>query len=326
MGDTFPRIAAEEAYRATVRQRHSKWPDRASGRLEPMAKPALAPGFALPPGCAVFTIGSCFARNIEIALRDRGLRVPTLDLQLPESELMKGTGLRTGILNKYTPFSMLNEIELLDRDDDGARFLIEVGDDAWWDGQLHSHEPVTRERGLKRRGRIRRLYAEAIAESAVVIVTLGLIEAWWDEAEQLYLNDTVPRSVIDRHPGRFFFEVLPVEKVIDAVTRLVGALHARNPAQRMLLTVSPVPFQRSFSGADAITANSYSKATLRVAAEVATRAFAHVDYFPSYETVTLSDGALSWEDDLVHVRPAMIDYNVARMIEAYMPAAAEDAA
>jgi hypothetical protein len=323
MGSAFARISAEEAYRTTIRQKASKWPDRASGRLEPSAAPALLPGFTLEPGSAVFTIGSCFARNIEISLRDHGLRIPTLDLQFPNEELMKGTGLRTGILNKYTPFSMLNEIEQLARDDDGARFLVEAGEDRYWDGQLHSHEIVTRERGLQRRRRIRRLYSEAVAESAVVIVTLGLIEAWWDEAEQLYLNDTVPRSLVERHPGRFFFEVLPIDKTVDAVMRLVAGLHALNPAQKMLLTVSPVPFQRSFSGTDAIIANSYSKAALRVAAEAATRSFDHVDYFPSYETVTLSDPALSWEDDLVHVKPDMIELNVGRMIAAYMPDAGE---
>ena len=322
MGSAFTRTSAEEAYRTTIRQKASKWPDRASGRLAPMAKPALAPGFTLRPGSSAFTIGSCFARNIEIALRDKGMRIPTLDMQLPERELMKGTRLRTGILNKYTPFSMLNEIEQLARDDDGGRFLIETGEDAWWDGQLHSYETVTRERGLQRRRRIRRLYAEAIAECEVVIVTLGLIEAWWDEAEQLYLNEAVPRHLVDLYPGRFFFETLSVEKTVDAVQRLVAMLHALNPAQKMLLTVSPVPFQRSFSGGDAIVANSYSKAALRVAAEVATRGYDHVDYFPSYETVTLSDGALSWEEDLVHVRPDMIDYNVSRMLAAYMPDAA----
>jgi hypothetical protein len=37
--------------------------------------------------------------------------------------------------------------------------------------------------------------------------------------------------------------------------------------------------------------------------------------------VTLSDRALSWEDDLVHVRSDMIELNVERMIAAYMPEA-----
>lgn len=327
MAEGFGRLAAEDAYRATVRQPAAKWPQRGSTRVQPLAAPAVTPHFQIDRGASVFTIGSCFARNIEIALRDRGLRVPTLDLQLPPEELMKGTGLRTGILNKYTPFSMLNEIEQLDReDDDGGRFLIALGEDAWWDGQLHSHETVTRARGLQRRRRIRRLYADAIAQSALVIVTLGLVEAWWDEAEQVYLNDTVPKHVIDRYPGRFFFELLSPAKVEDAVMRMVVALHARNPTQRMLMTVSPVPLHRSFTGEDVLSANSYSKSALRVAAEMAVRRFDHVDYFPSFESVTLSDRAVAWGEDLAHVTPALIELNVARMIELYIPGAAEPAA
>jgi hypothetical protein len=320
MVEGFGRVPAEEAYRAT-RHAAAKWPFRDSPRVARIAQPTVSPGFAIAPDASVFTIGSCFARNIEIALRDRGLRVPTLGLQVPAEELMKGSGLRTGILNKYTPFSMLNEIEQLDGDDDGGRFLIDLGEGRWWDGQLHSHEAVTRERGLQRRRRIRRLYDEAIAESALVIVTLGLVEAWWDEAEQVYLNDTVPRQVIERHPGRFFFEVLSPDKVIEAVERLVALLHRRNPAQHMLMTVSPVPLHRSFTGGDVLSANNYSKSVLRVAAEMAARRFGHVDYFPSFESVTLSDRNIAWEEDLAHVMPELVDYNVTRMIETYIPAA-----
>lgn len=319
MDNGFARIAAEDAYRATIRQKASKWPDRSSARVEPVCMPAIAPSFTLPPGASVLTMGSCFARNIEIALRERGLRVPTLDFNVPQEELLAGSLLRTGILNKYTPFSMLNEIEAVREEDDGGRFLIEAAEGAWWDGQLHSHQTVTRERGLKRRRRLRELYARSIRESQVAIITLGLIEAWWDDREQVYLNDTAPRHIIDRHPGRFFFETLSIDKTVGAVLRLVELLHALNPAQTLLITVSPVPFIRSFSGNDALSANSYSKAALRVAAEIAARAHAHVDYYPSYESVTLSDRALAWEEDYIHVRPELIAANVERMLAAYMP-------
>lgn len=324
MESAFGRISAEEAYDRTLpRDAEARWPGRSDPRIEPFATPVLTPSFAIPPGASVFTLGSCFARSFEIALRDRGMRIPSLDLQFPQHELMRNTKLRTGILNKYTPFSMLNEIEQASRDDDGRRFLVRVGEDAWWDGQLHSHEPVTLERALQRRRRIRRLYSEAIAESPLAIVILGLVEAWWDEAEQLYLNETLPQHIAELHPGRFFFEILSVEKTIDAVMRLVGTLHDRNPAQKMLLIVSPSPLRRSFSGKDAFVGNSYSKAALRVAAEIATRSFDHVDYFPMYEAVTLSDRARTWKDDLVHVQDEMIDHNVARLLEAYMPAVAK---
>ncbi len=131
----FDRIAAEDAYRATLSTRASKWPDRAGGRIEPLCLPAIRPSFSIAPGATVLTIGSCFARHIETALAGHGLDIPTLAFRVPKSELWAGTGMITGILNKYTPFSMLNEVEATTRDDDGRRFLIESGDGLYWDGQ-----------------------------------------------------------------------------------------------------------------------------------------------------------------------------------------------
>lgn len=314
----FERVAAEEAYRITLRSPSSKWPDRASNRIEPVCLPVIAPRFSISPDASVFTIGSCFARHIELALDRRGLRVPTLNFRVPKSELWAGTGMVTGILNKYTPFSMLNEVEFLLDDGDGSRFLIETGDGRYWDGQLHTTEAVPLERALKRRQKVRDLYARAIAESEVVIITLGLTEAWWDEAAQVYLNDTAPKSLVDRYPGRFMFEALSIEKTTEAVMRLIATLRQLNELQNVLLTVSPVPFVRSFSGSDAITANAYSKACLRVAAEIATRQYEWVDYYPSFESVTHSDRSRAWEDDLVHVQLDMVEANVARMIETYV--------
>jgi len=314
----FDRIPAEAAYAATIGNRSTKWPDRSTGRIEPLCLPAIVPSFSIPRSASVFTIGSCFARHIEFALAEHGLTVPTLAFRVPREELWAGTGMITGILNKYTPFSMLNEIEFVLGDSDGSEFLIETGEDRYWDGQLHTTESVPLARALKRRGKIRDLYASAIRDSAVVIVTLGLIEAWWDEERQLYLNDTAPKHLVDRHPGRFFFEVLPIGKVIAAVRRLIELLHRLNPAQKVLLTVSPVPFVRSFAGKDAIIANSYSKSALRVAAEIVTREHDWVDYYPSYESVTSSERALAWEDDLVHVRQDMVRANVERMVQSYV--------
>lgn len=316
--DDGGRIPADAAYRTTMKTKSSKWPDRTSDRIEPLCLPAIKPGFTIDRDASVFTIGSCFARHIEMALADHGLSVPTLGFRVPRGELWAGTGMITGILNKYTPFSMLNEIEFVLGATDGSEFLIQTGDDAWWDGQLHTTESVPLARALKRRQKLRELYDGAIRQSSVVIITLGLIEAWWDDERQLYLNDTAPKALVDRHPGRFYFEVLPIEKVIAAVRRLIALLHDMNPAQKVLLTVSPVPFVRSFSGKDAVIANSFSKSSLRVAAEIVAGENDWVDYYPSFESVTHSDRALAWEDDLVHVRQDLVRANIQRMVRDYV--------
>ena len=67
--------------------------------------------------------------------------------------------------------------------------------------------------------------------------------------------------------------------------------------------------------------NSYSKAVLRTAAEHIAATHDHIDYFPSYESVVMSDRAQAWEEDQVHVRPSLIRLNVERMLDAYMPGA-----
>lgn len=75
---------------------------------------------------------------------------------------------------------------------------------------------------------------------------------------------------------------------------------------RVIITVSPVPLQTTFTGQDAVTANSYSKAILRVTAEHLRRRFeGKVDYFPSYEIV-LSGGKSAFGKDNVHVHAHVV--------------------
>lgn len=317
---SFDKVDAETAFKRTASSAISKWPSRARpDRLADICLPAIDANFCLVPGEQIFTIGSCFARHIEAALRDQGFRVPARDFSVPADELRGQTTMRAGILNKYTPMSMLNEVKFAAGSTDGREFLLETSEGLYLDGQLHTDVPVPLERALERREELRTLYSRSLTTSRVVIVTLGLVEAWWDEKEQVYLNDTVPKAVVNRHPGRFSFEILSPDKVIAGVADLLESMRAFNPEQRVLLTVSPVPFARTFSGRDAIIANSYSKSVLRVAAEVARARCSWVEYYPSFESVTHSDRNIAWEDDLIHVRTEVVAANVRRMLQAYAP-------
>lgn len=317
----FTRIPADEALKTSAANRSAKWPARSeNGRLGPIAKPEPRPSFKLSPGESIFTIGSCFARHIELALRNQGFKVPALDFLAPKDELWAGTQMQSGILNKYTPMSMLNEIEFAYSEDDGRKYLIEIEDGQYLDAQLHTNITVSLERGLERRQQLRTLYQNAIAHSRVIIITLGLVEAWWDNQERLYLNDTVNTRAIKRFPGRFFFEVLSPETAISGVQKIVETLsrHGRDD-QRIVMTVSPVPIARTFGSDDILVSNSYSKSALRVAAEVAQRANGMVDYFPSYESVMFSERNQTWEDDQVHVRLNIVNVNVEQMLRFYQP-------
>ncbi|MBT9385624.1 GSCFA domain-containing protein [Pseudooceanicola sp. CBS1P-1] len=310
-----------EAFAGALRNRHRRFPGRDDPRSrDAMLVPGLSPGFTLAPGEGVFTIGSCFARNVEKALLAHGLSVPTAAFTAPEEE---APGQPNRLLNQYNPGTMLQCLEDLEVPL-GARALYEAGPGMVLDALLATGgRPVARARALARRQEIRTLYARGLSVCSTVVVTLGLVEAWFDRADGLYLNEAPGRAVLNAHPGRFVFRQLGPAECRSLLDALLARLLERD--RRVLLTVSPVPLQATFAGGDAICRNAYSKAVLRVVAEEAARDHPRVDYFPSYEMVT-SAGLTAYGEDQVHVRPRVVDQVIATMTAAYapgQPAAAE---
>ena len=309
-------IDGAEVFRRALKNRARTYPGADDARLaaDRLILPAVTPGFRIPAGSGVFTIGSCFARNVEDALVDRGLVVPTVAFSAPGEEA-KGRSNR--ILNQYNPGTMLQCVAG-GVPPDAA--LFPAADGLVTDPLLSTGgRPVTRDRALQRRDEIARLYADGLADCATVVVTLGLVEAWFDRDHSLWLNETPPHRLLRSDPGRFEFRRLGV----DACRALVFDLMARLTEGRrrnVILTVSPVPLQVTFAGGDAVTANAYSKAVLRVVAELAAGAFDGVDYFPSYEIVTTL-GRPAFMGDNVHVRQAVVDRVIGHMTEAYSPGA-----
>jgi len=75
-----------------------------------------------------------------------------------------------------------------------------------------------------------------------------------------------------------------------------------------------------------MVANTYSKALLRTVAEEVTSIYDFVDYLPTYESITMShDPTLVWEEDGIHVRNEAVQFNLARMVEAYVDPSAASA-
>ena len=77
----------------------------------------MSPSFAIRAGDVVFTMGSCFARNIETNLSLLGCRVPMQDLDLPPSEWSGGVH---GAMNRFHPPAFRQTLEwtakIFDRD------------------------------------------------------------------------------------------------------------------------------------------------------------------------------------------------------------------
>ncbi|AXB80670.1 GSCFA domain-containing protein [Novosphingobium sp. P6W] len=300
----------------------SLWPGgrRSGHRLEQIAEIAGMPSFQFSMEDKIMTIGSCFAREIEKALAAKGFELPAMALQLTAEE--RGGGTANEILNKYTVHSMANEIEWAFeppavRPED---LFVTAGEGLWHDPHLVANmSPVTMEYATERREKVYSIMRR-LPECRVVVVTLGLAEAWYDTKIDAYLNVMPPQAALNAEPDRFRLDVLSYQDITDGVERLLALVRKYgHPEHKVLLTVSPVPFKATMTGRDALAANTYSKSVQRAAAEAAVLRHDNVDYFPSYEIVTLTDRKIAYRVDNIHVNPEVVGEIMRRAIRTYLP-------
>ncbi len=290
-------------------------------RLQPEVWPVVSPTFSVPPGAKIFTIGSCFARNVERNLATLDMNLPTMEMRLPDEEWASDDN---QFLNRYTPQTIWQDIawaaEQHERDgfDEAAseKFAIELDDGRIIDTGFPVFAPVTRDRFLERRKELYELNAHAFSADCVTI-TLGLVESWLDPINNVYLHSTpIGRNML-RFGDRFAAErsgFVDCHKYIDDTVTILRRL---NPDVKILLTTSPVAMARTFTDDDIITANMYSKSVLRaVATEVADR-YDNTDYFPSYESAMLTRTWDIWDPDLLHLKKAFISKIVTHLVGYY---------
>lgn len=166
---------------------------------------------------------------------------------------------------------------------------------------------------MERRRQVREAFRK-LANVDAVIITLGLIEDWYDQRLGLYMNSAPTGHMVKKHPERFTFRILSFEENLSIVRQSLDLIHAVNPRAKIVITTSPVPLGKTFTSRDVIVANTYSKSTLRVIAQDVADERDYVDYFPSYEIVMLSDKFGAWEDDQRHV----LDTKVAEIMASFM--------
>lgn len=286
--------------------------------------PSVKPSFSIAAGETVFTIGSCFARNIEDNLASLGCKVPMLDFHLPPEEWH---GRANGALNRFTPPTFRQAIEwtvaiherggVVRWDEDCAPIAFDCGGDSYYDLDLVPTIPVTRKRFLERRQHVYDVFKSALTADCFMM-TPGYIEAWRDLETGLYLQGAPKHRRVVAAGDRLQFEVLSYEQSYEDLRRTIELVRAHNPAVKIIVTTSPVPLACTFTGQDVRTANTYSKSVLRAVCGRLAGEFDRVDYFPSYESVTLSAPADVWQPDRSHVTGGFIGRIVARLSNLYL--------
>jgi GSCFA family len=157
----------------------------------------VRPKFKLSRDSKFFTIGSCFARNIEFQLEKMQVDVITTKYTIPgDLYELTGLGARNGALNAYTPSSMLELININARPDKTNCGVIQTGPDEWCDMLVTGIRPVNVEELGLVRNRVLSAYEE-MTTADVVVVTLGFTESWFDNQDGMFVN----RSLAGGSPG-----------------------------------------------------------------------------------------------------------------------------
>jgi hypothetical protein len=315
----------EDAVARGLRNRAGRWPERGTdSRLEPECWPELKPRFHLVPGSTVFTIGSCFARSVEVCLEQLGFNVPTRTFVKENRALMQEAG--DEILNKYTPPSIWQELSwtkrIRDRDGivteaDIEPLLLELDNGNVVDLQRRfaNQFGIGRAEALAQRRVLYRLF-ETVFDSDVVVITLGLIECWLDRTTGQFIEFG---NYLRKHNGRnrFAFKRLGFQEAYEFTKKSIDLINGIGRAN-ILLTTSPVPLARTFTEDDVIVANMHSKSVLRAVAGQIAEEYPNVDYFPSYENVMLTKQTYVWANDLTHVEPEFVNRIMTRLSARYV--------
>lgn len=320
-------ISGEDAFRSLRTNKTFRWanhkpdiPPSPSRTRRVALLPRLDPKFTFQTEDRLFTIGSCFARYVESELEKYGyaFRTRLRENQVEPDECTSPNG----FFNKFTTASMLNEVRWALTDAVFPQAAYTEVNDRWSDGQLVASF-ASLERMKTIRARVQDIFAD-IRGSQFLVLTLGLVESWFDTETGLFLNSAPTSAHISKYPGRYQVHVLDYVDNMRHLNEIHETVKAANPDIRFVVTVSPVPLGATFTGQDIVVANAYSKATLRAVAGDFCGARDDADYFPSFEAVTESAPPAAWMDDAIHVRTEMVRCVIAHFMKNYGPPALAD--
>src|SRR6266480_676809 len=196
-------IASAKQVRHNFKESCSRWhrkgalPDEGDGTLafqrlrQHLFTPIITPGFKLKREDKLFAIGSCFARGIELALIEQKMDVLSGAKEF-DSFRTRNNETNLGFTNKYNTFSIYNELRWAL--DPAAKFprdsIAKIDDELCCDPHTNpTLQPAGFEETLRRRGMIQ-MVTRRVAQCRVVIITLGLVEAWRDKSADTFINAT----------------------------------------------------------------------------------------------------------------------------------------
>ena len=279
----------------------------------------------LNAGEGVFTIGSCFALEVRKALAAEGFatypnyagvpydRATEIFDLIPEREMPA----------HYDTFTMRQEIEAAlgvwrDRESgywpvSGRQVNTMLGVDEVMQDPYRKLTYASSMEGLTRlSNRITAAVRDGIEASRVIVITLGLTEVWQHIQTGKFICRP-PNTGYGGGKNLAQFKLSTFQENYENTKAILDLLLSRYPDKHVVISVSPVRLERTYSDVDVGTANLESKSILRAVAGQISREYPDfVMYYPSYEMAMFGLGAITgtgkvFEEDGRHVRSAFVD-------------------
>ena len=268
-----------------------------------------------------YTIGSCFAEEVRKSLTKKEIEIfPKLnEKQFSFANSQIDTLPHREHLNFYNTFSILQEIQNAIKPIKPYQEDVWTLDDTFFEkGKLFHIPGKTVYQSPYRRMILsndydeysynNNLVSEAIREGIhsanVFVITLGLTEVFFNK-QKLAING-FPGYLTKRSSRDVIFRNSSFTENLENLKKIRKHLKTINPQYRIIVTVSPVPLQRTFTDQDIYVANMRSKSVLRAAADAFTEFFDDVTYLPTYEYVS-SLGTKAFKPDLRHIEEYAVD-------------------
>lgn len=269
-------------------------------RTDPGVSLDFNPKFTFDADTKFFTIGSCFARNIEHELRKRELPLLSWAKKLPpEHFVLEGKESRSGYQNVFTPGAILEASRLITRKDSNHSIVGE--NDVYFDLLTPALKGLPHDIATSNREHLLSIYRN-MPKADVLVLTLGYNEAWYYLPDQSWVNKAPASGFLRKNISDFKFNILNYSSVSALLEEAIKNFRQQSKDLKVVLTVSPVPLGTTLSTDHVVVANQRSKATLHAVAMALRKKYDFVDYFPSYEIISSQDKQDVFEGDGTHVK------------------------
>lgn len=278
------------------------------------------------------TIGSCFAEEIRKALSAEGVRCYPEYRRIPidPARMKIDTLPHREHMNYYNTYSIRQEIER------AAGAWTQADDDIWevprrelrdnavvaGDGTLYQ-DPYRRlvfgktpEDLHEALGHINAAIRDGFTLADVCVITLGMTEVFLKKNNGLACNQ-IPVYGGGGGLRETEFHASDYLENLENLRVGLNLLKSINPDIQVVLTVSPVPMNRSFNRDDIFVNNYESKCTLRAVAGQICREFDWVHYFPSFEIVWGLGVTAYQSRDRLHVKEEVVQRIVSVFMESH---------